>query len=253
MLRAFRVARGMSQLALSLEAGVSARHLSFVETGRAKPSRELLLALAEALDVPLRDRNALLEAAGFAAAYRETPLAAPSMEQVRAALSQLLRASMPNPTLVVNRRYDVLLANDAAQRLIGRFCAAPVTGTPNLARLLVSSSGLRPFVRNYAEVATYVVERMRREIATSRTRDADDEALLRELSGEARPKPNAHTEATEQVLVPVKLARDGVTLHLFATITTLGTPLDVTLQELRVETFFPADAASADTLRAITA
>jgi len=247
LLRAWRQARGKSQLSLALEAGVSSRHLSFIETGRSCPSREMVLTLAETLDVPLRERNALLEAAGYAAVYRETPLDAASMEHVRHALAQLLRASDPNPTLVVNRRYDVLMANDAAQRLIAFFSERPddPPRPPNVARLLMSQHGLRPFVENWQEIAAHVLDRIRRELASSQTRDADDEALLEEvLAVEASMPARPSVTPPPAVLVPVKLRRGDVAMDLFTTITTLGTPLDITLQELRIEILFPANAAS---------
>lgn len=250
LLRAWRTSRGMSQLALSLEAGVSSRHLSFIETGRSSPSREMVLTLAEALDMPLRERNALLEAAGYAAVYRETPFDARPLDQVREALAQVLRASEPNPTLVVNRRYDVLMANAAATRLVGFFCErAPDPARPlNLARLIVSREGLRPSIRNWAEVATYVVDRIRRELAAGRPGDAATEELLRELADDA-PSPALAARAPGGAFVPVRLKRGETAMQFFTAITTLGTPLDITLQELRVETFFAADVASGEALR----
>src|SRR5882757_81508 len=163
LLRAWRTARGKSQLALALEAGISSRHLSFVETGRSSPSREMVLTLAETLEVPLRERNALLTAAGYAAMYRETPLDAPAMADVREALGHMLRASEPNPTLVVNRRYDILMVNDAAQRLVA-FFAPDWRGDGNVARMLLAHDGLRPAIRNWHEVATHVVHRTRTEL-----------------------------------------------------------------------------------------
>ena len=256
LLRAWRTARGKSQLSLSLEAGISTRHLSFIETGRSNPSREMVRTLTETLDVPLRDRNVLLEAAGYAAAYRETPLDARSMEHVRAALAQILRASEPNPTLVVNRRYDVLMANEAAQRLITLFRARPDESprAPNMARLVVSPHGLRPFIENWDEVAAHVLDRLRRELAGSANRNEEDDALLAEvLSVEPPPRSPAASSRPEAILVPVELRRGDVAMSLFTTITTLGTPLDITLQELRIETLFPADAASKAALLRMTA
>jgi transcriptional regulator with XRE-family HTH domain len=251
MLREWRSARGKSQLALALEAGVSPRHLSFVENGRASPSREMVLTLAEALGVPLRERNALLNAAGYAAVYRETPLAAPPMAEVRAALGYILAASEPNPAIVVNRRYDILLTNDAALRVLG-FFARDYRGKNNVARMLLAPTGLRPHLENWAEVAGHVVHRTRSELAQSRARDAEDEALLEELAA-AAPELREPSERTRPpaILVPLKLRRDAVALDLFTTITTLGTPLDVTLQELRIETLFPADARGKAALGAL--
>ena len=252
MIRAWRSSRGKSQLALAVDAGISTRHLSFVETGRAKPSREMVLTLAEHLDVPFRDRNALLEAAGFAAVYRETPLDAPAMADVREALTRILDASEPNPTLVVNRRYDILLANEAAIRLLS-FFAPTWRGKRNAALMLLSHDGLRPAIANWTEVASIIVHHLRTELSAIRTRDRADEEMLeravaaqRELSElQVAPVTSAKPPA---ILIPVQLRRGDVALDLFTTITTLGTPLDITLQELRIESFFPVDARSRDAL-----
>lgn len=246
MLRAWRSSRGKSQLALAVEAGVSTRHLSFVETGRSSPSREMVLTLAEHLDVPLRDRNALLEAAGFAAVFRETPLDAAAMTEVRAALAHILEASDPNPTLVVNRRYDVLLANSAAVSFLS-FFAPRWKGKNNVVRMMLSPEGLRPAITNFDEVAGHVLRRLRAELASS-ARDAEDEAIFA-LAGEAIPA--AHVARPDRILVPLSLRRGKVSLDLFTTITTLGTPLDITLQELRIETFFAADPASRTRLETV--
>jgi transcriptional regulator with XRE-family HTH domain len=241
LLRAFRSARGKSQLALALEAGVSTRHLSFVETGRSMPSRELVMTLAQTLDVPLRDRNALLEAAGYAAIYRETPLDAPSMSEVRSALEHMLAANEPNPTLIVNRRYDVLMVNQGARAF---FRAFDYRGPMNVVRAILAKEGLRPWIRNFAEVASYVVHRTRAELSVPR--DDEDRALLAELQIAAE-KLRSH-ERPSSVLLPLKMARGALELDLYTTIATLGTPLDITLQELRIETLFPADARSRERL-----
>ncbi len=245
MLKAWRSARGMSQLSLASEAGVSTRHLSFVETGRSSPSRELVLNLAEHLEVPLRDRNALLEAAGFAAVYRETPLDAPVMSDVRGALQHILDASEPNPTLVVNRRYDILLANDAAVQLLS-FFAPQWRGKNNVVLMLLSPKGLRPAVVNWEEIGRHVFQRVRTELSASRTRDSNDEEMLaRAIAVEAELRDTApKTGRPQSILVPLTLRRDDLVLELFTTITTLGTPLDITLQELRIETLFPMNPAS---------
>jgi transcriptional regulator with XRE-family HTH domain len=244
MLRSWRSSRGKSQLALAVEAGVSTRHLSFVETGRSSPSREMVLTLAEHLDVPLRDRNRLLEAAGYAAVFRETPLDAAPMSEVRVALSHILDASEPNPTLVVNRRYDVLLANAAAVELLSFFAPA-WKGKNNVARLLFSSEGLRPNVVDWPVVAGHVIRRLRAELSSG-TRDARDDEIL-ELAIAAQSDLAEHTSEAARppsILVPVTFRRGDVVIDLFTTITTLGTPLDITLQELRIETLFAANPES---------
>jgi transcriptional regulator with XRE-family HTH domain len=251
LLRAWRSTRGQSQLALSLNAGISSRHLSYMETGRASPSREMVLTLAQALEVPLRDRNALLMAAGFASIYRETALDAPALGPVRDAIQLLLEATEPNPTLVVNRRYDVLDANLTGRWLLSTFTAEPdaFEQPANMARLLASPLGMRPFVENWDEVARKVLGRLRRELGGAHARDAVDEALLKETAPVfaelgAAPQP----AGALPICVGVRLRRNALALNLFTTIATLGTPLDVTLQELRVETLFPADAQTRQVL-----
>lgn len=250
LLRSWRNSRGMSQLSLSLEAGVSSRHLSFIENGRSTPSREMVLALAETLELPLRDRNELLQAAGYASVYRETPLEAPSMDHIRQSLLALLRASEPNPTLVVDRRYDIRMANDAAKKLLGCFCkdVQAASQAPNLVRLLVAREGLRDAIVNRDEVMAFMVDRIRRELTNLRERDAADDALLQEIEAiEPRGRPRNVT-APSSFILSVKLRKGDVRLELFTTITTLGTPLDITLQELRIETLYPANAESKATM-----
>jgi len=246
MLRAWRSSRGKSQLALAVEAGVSTRHLSFVETGRASPSREMVLTLAQHLDVPLRDRNALLEAAGFAAVFRETPLDAAAMSEVRGALGHILEASEPNPTLVVNRRYDILRANEAAVNLLSFFAPA-WKGKNNVVRMMLSPEGLRPAIVNWSEVAGHVLRRLRAELGAG-VRDAEDDEIFALTAAEI---PATHGTHPPSILVPLSLRRGKVSVDLFTTITTLGTPLDITLQELRIETLFAADAASRQVLETV--
>jgi transcriptional regulator with XRE-family HTH domain len=259
LLREWRGVRGKSQLALATEAGVSTRHLSFVETGRASPSRDMVLTLAEALDVPLRERNALLEAAGFAPIYRSTSLDASVMHEIRHVLQRMLDASEPNPTLVVNRRYDVLLANRAMQRLIGAL-APGWAGPANVIELLLAADGLRPAITNWSTVTCHAVHRVRSELATSQHLDDADRALLAKIAAaeaELRHAPSGAAATsptpTSQLLVPTRIRHADRAIDLFSTITTLGTPLDITLQELRIESLFPADNASRRALHAICA
>ena len=253
LLRSFRTSRGKSQLALAVEAGISTRHLSFVETGRSTPSRDMVLTLAEHLELSLRDRNSLLEAAGYAAVYRETPLESATMVEVRAALTQLLEASLPNPSLVVNRRYDVLLSNPAAVEFFS-FFAPEWRGKNNLARLVFSPKGLKPAIANWPATAAYLVKRLRAELS-GKTTDSQDEELLtlveevqNQLSREASTAAPTTIEPGSNILIPVSLRRGSVALDIFTVITTVGTPLDITLQELRIETFFPANAHSRQVL-----
>jgi transcriptional regulator with XRE-family HTH domain len=244
MLRDWRSARGVSQLALSVQTSVSTRHLSYMETGRASPSREMVLLLAQALEMSLRDKNAFLQAAGFAPIYSQTPLEAHAMGPVRHAIELLLHSTEPNPTLVVNRRYDVLNANETGKWILATFAEdlASFPAPYNLGRLLASRNGMRPYVENWADVARKVFTRLRRELGGVHIRESADEDLLniiREVWGEI-PDPLASSEAAP-LMVPVRLRRGATRLSLFTTIATLGTPLDVTLQELRIEMLFPAD------------
>jgi transcriptional regulator with XRE-family HTH domain len=253
LLRAWRSNRGRSQLALALDAGISSRHLSYMETGRARPSREMVLTLAQALDIPLRDRNDMLQAAGFAAIYRETPLAAPALGPVQDALNVLLNGSEPNPAFVVNRRYDVLDANAAGRWILRTFVKDLARFEPpfNMARLVASPFGLRPHLENWHEVARKVFVRLRRELGGAHVRDAADQTLLDEIGpayAELRDPP-ATTDALP-LMVGVRFRRGDVALNLFTTIATLGTALDITLQELRIETLFAADASTKQVLAA---
>jgi transcriptional regulator with XRE-family HTH domain len=252
LLRAWRASRGKTQLALAFETGISTKHLSFVETGRSNPTREMVLALAEHLEVPLRDRNVLLEAAGYAAAYRETPLDASAMSNMRAALAQILDASEPNPALAVNRRYDILLTNDAAVRLLSSF-APDWRGKNNIVMMLLSPDGLKPAIENWDEVALHVVQRVRTELTVSRVRNREDDEMLEQVMAAyegLRHTPLAARDPTS-ILIPVKLRRDRLALDLFTMITTLGTPLDITLQEMRIETLFPAGERDREALAAL--
>jgi transcriptional regulator with XRE-family HTH domain len=247
LLRAWRESRGLSQLALAREASVSPRHLSFVETGRAEPSREMVLTLATALDVPLRERNALLRLAGHVDVFAETPLDAPEMIEVKRALDHVLDANVRFPTLVVTASYHLVRANRAAQRFFAHL-AVPALGAPrpNLLRALLASPELRASLENWNDVASAMLVRTRRESLAGPARrelsqlvaelDARGEALEVRAPDLTRPLP---------LLLPLRFRIGARAVSLFSTLTTLGTPLDVTLQELRIETMFPADAASA--------
>ncbi|MEO8057909.1 MAG: helix-turn-helix transcriptional regulator [Burkholderiales bacterium] len=245
VLRHWRTLRGQSQMALGLSAGVSTRHVSYLETGRAQPSREMVLMLAQALDVPLRERNRWLTAARYAPLYRETPLDAPALGPVRDALQMLLSASEPNPTFVVNRRYDILDANQAGRWLTSAFSldlkafSAPL----NMAELIIDPNGMRPFLENREEVAYKVLSRLRRDLGSAPQLDDVEESLLGRVNEawHELAQPPSPLDALP-LMVGVRLRRGDLALNLFTTIATLGTPLDVTLQELRIETLFAADA-----------
>lgn len=258
MLKTWRGARKMSQLDLALQAGASQRHLSFLESGRARPSRDMVLALADSLDVPLRERNALLGAAGFAALYRERPLDGPEMTAVRQALELTLRHHEPYPALVVDREWNVLMQNDAATTLLGVLGDPEVLwtttcgdGPRNMMRAIFHPDGMRRFVVNWELVGATLLNRLRRESAAT-AGNASLERLIAELV--AYPGIPAHWRQPDwqqplPPLLPVVLGHGGVELSLFTMIALFGTPQDITVDELRLETFFPADEATAHLLR----
>lgn len=249
LLRDWRVRRRLSQLDLSNQATVSARHLSFVETGRSKPSRELVLHLAEHLDVPLRERNALLHAAGYAPVYQETPIDATDMAPVRAALDTLLERHEPFPAVVVDRHHDLVTANRTAQRLFtGRVSAALLEPPVNALRLTFHPDGLAPDIVNLAQLGAHLLAQLDREIDASA--DPGLVALAAELRGYPGVcEPTGPSDVADRLFVPLVLRSDSGELRFFSTIATFGTALDVTVAELSVETFFPADEATAAALR----
>jgi transcriptional regulator with XRE-family HTH domain len=258
LLREWRRLRRRSQLDLGLEAEVSARHLSFLETGRARPSREMVLLLSSMLDVPLRERNGLLQAAGFAPAYRETALSEPAMAEMVAALRLILRQQEPFPARVVDRHWDLVMVNEAYLTtlgwVLGMACdLAPyaVLSAPrtNVLRVLFAPDGVRPHIVNWVDVARDVVARVRREAAFDG--DAATQALLADLEAASGLAATAALSgpAAQAMVIPVVLEAGGRTLRFFSTITTLGAPQDVTLAELRIEAFHPADPATEAALR----
>jgi transcriptional regulator with XRE-family HTH domain len=242
MLRTWRRRRRRSQLDLSLDVGVSTRHLSFVETGRSRPSPELVLALAEHLDVPLRDRNRLLLAAGYAPRYGERPLDDPAMARVRASLQRLLDAHDPYPGVVIDRCWDVVLANAAALALLEGLPDHVLDPRPNVFRVCLHPEGLAGRTANLPEWASYLLGQLRRTVElTGDASTAEVEAEVRGYPGlvELATAPGPHDEPP--LLVPLVLDGPAGRLSLFTTLTTFGTPRDVTLDELSVELFFPAD------------
>ncbi|WP_207540291.1 helix-turn-helix transcriptional regulator [Sabulicella rubraurantiaca] len=248
LLREWRQRRRRSQLDLSLDAAVSQRHLSCVESGRAAPSREMVLRLAAELDVPLRERNALLLAAGFAPAFRERGLDDPEMVAARTAVETLLHAHMPHPALAVDGGWNLVSANAAVAKLLGGLVDPTRLAPPvNVLRLSLHPEGLALRIRNLPEWRTHLLERLRREVATSA--DAGLTALLAELS--ALPAPGGEAAAPHGILVPLVLDTPWGTLSLISTTTVFGTPAEVTLSELAIETFFPANAETAERLCAL--
>ena len=271
LLRFWRTRRGYSQLALALAAGVSQRHVSFLESARAAPSRNMILQLAEELSVPLRHRNQMLLAAGFAPAYPEQGLSAPADEAspmrqaVRHAVKLILDKQAPYPAIVLDRFWHVLDANVAHRRLmrwaIGDDRAEGAPGTVNMMKLVFDPTALWPAIVNRDAVGRYLARRVRQELALHTIDPATQRLLhgiralqpaLFDASELSAPTPPVHDADDPPPLLPVTLQRDGVTISLFTTLTTLGTPRDAGLQEMRIECFYPADDASRGALERIT-
>ena len=242
----------MSQLALAHEADVSPRHVCFLETGRAKPSREMVLLLADALRVPLRERNTLLLAAGFAPLFRESSLDDPYLEPVRSAIDAILAQQEPFPAVVMNRRWDIILANAAARRFFGWLLGGTEGAAPaNVLRLMFDPRWIRPYVANWDAVAETLVRRVHRE-AVGGVLDDGVAAIVEEILGYPGVPGRLRTPDVIAPLVPVipvRFARDARVFSFFSTVTVIGTAQDVTLQELRIESFFPADASTAEASR----
>ena len=253
LLRHWRRTRGLSQLALAEQAEVSTRHISYLENGRSQPSREMVLILASALDVPLRERNALLIAAGFAPVYRESGIAEPQIAHVRRALEFILERQEPFPALVVNRRWDLVMTNRGAQRLLQHLpldLAALGPRARNSMHMLFHPRGLRRYVVNWDEVARVVMARLHREAQEDALREDIAPLIDALMAYPDMPRSFLDPSPSEasRVMVPVHTRNEGVELRLFTTITTLGTPMDITAQELRIECYYPADDATEEWL-----
>lgn len=258
LLRRWRTSRGLSQLDLALAAGVSTRHLSFLETGRSRPSREMLLALSTVLDVPLRERNALLQAAGFAAVYRETSLDDPQMAGMLQALRLILRQHEPLAAVAMDRNWDVVMANEAYTRFLGMLMPAAPLPAPfavaprprlNALKMLFDPRAVRPHVLNWPRLARDLLMRVHREAMAGASRALLDELLsCPEVPADWREPDLA---APPSLVLPVELRLGEWTARFFTTLTTLGAPQDVTLQELRIESFHAADAATEQLVRAM--
>lgn len=251
-LRDWRQRRRLSQMDLALDAGVSTRHLSFLETGRAAPSREMILKLAERLEIPLRERNLLLVAGGFAPVFPERRLDDPDVAAARRAVDLVLAGHEPYPAVALDRHWTIVAHN----RAIGPFLegSAPelLTGPINMIRLSLHPQGIAPRIVNLGEVRAHVLARLRRQIEL--TADPVLDALLAEVSAYpvpfSQPHPKKGQEAGE-LFIPVRLQTEAGLLTLITTTTVFGTPVDVTLAELAIEAFLPADAETAERLRAM--
>ena len=250
LLRHWRTTRRMSQLTLAESAEISTRHLSCLETGKARPSREMVLVLASALEVPLRERNTLLQTAGFTPAYRQTDLDAPELAQVKRAVDFMLTRGEPYGVLVMDRRWDLVKANRPWDLLATAVLGRPMQPGENLLELTLRDDAFKPVIRNWPAVARDLLRRLHREAVA----EADEELFelvhqmgaLPGVPGDWRSELWAESPG---ITLDLHLDVMGQELRLFTTVTTLGTPIDVTLSELRIEHYFPADAATDAALR----
>src|SRR5215469_12881514 len=252
LLRHWRSVRRVSQLDLALDADISTRHLSCVETGRARPSREMVLRLAEALQVPFRERNTLLLAAGYAPLYRHTALDAPEVEAARRAVELLMAQLEPNPVLVLDRSWNILRMNAGAKRFLTLFPGSDSVTPLNGPRLAFHPQGLRPFIENWEVVAARIIRRVHREVA-----DNPSDEMLKCFLEELLSYPNVPSRWLDLDDAPTPFLSinynwKNSTLRLFSALTTFGTAQDIALQELRIESFFPADEGTRTLLNRLT-
>ncbi|HST22911.1 MAG TPA: helix-turn-helix transcriptional regulator [Blastocatellia bacterium] len=253
LLREWRTRRRMSQLDLACEADISARHLSFLETGRSSPSREMVLHLAEQLEVPLRERNSLLVAAGYAPVFRERPLEDPQLQAARKVIDLLLAAHEPFPALAIDRHWTLVASNRAVSLLLAGIEPALLEPPVNVLRLSMHPQGLAPRIVNLAEWRSHLLARLRRQLDA--TADSVLAELFNELSSYQVPSGNKYNTPADidyaGVAVPIQLATADGVLSFLSTTTVFGTPVDITLSELALESFFPADTATSDILNRI--
>ncbi|MEU7000929.1 helix-turn-helix transcriptional regulator [Nonomuraea sp. NPDC046570] len=245
-MRSWRQRRRVSQLDLAIEAEVSARHVSFLETGRARPSRDMVMRLAEELEVPLRHRNGMLVAAGFAPVFREREVRAPEMEVVRLALEKILAAHEPYPAVVVDSAWNLVASNEAAAVLLEGVPAELLTEPLNMLRLTLHPEAMGGRLANLAEVRAHLLHRVRRQAEASGDRQLTE--LHDELAAYEYPGVElnvTHVPGPADILLPIRLRRGGEVLSMFSTIATFGSPLEVTVSELAIETLWPADERTA--------
>lgn len=239
LLRQWREHRRLSQLELAIQAKVSTRHLSFVETSRSKPSRDMVLNLAEQLEVPLRERNHLLLAAGFAPVYSETALDSPQLSLVRRTIRQVLRGHEPYPAVVVDRSWNVLDRNTSTAVFTAQAAPELLTPPTNVLRVSLHPRGLAPRIVNLGEWRAHLLGRLRRQIRL--TADPGLTELYDELRGYPCDQPEPEIPGLGAVMVPLRIRHEDRVLSFFSTVATFGTPLDVTVAELVIESFYPAD------------
>jgi transcriptional regulator with XRE-family HTH domain len=249
LLRYWRDLRGVSQLDLSLDAGFSQRQISFIESGRSAPGRQTVLNLAQTLDVPLRERNALLLAAGYAPVYSEAPWNAEEMQSVVRALERMVHQHEPFPALVMDRHWNVVMSNEAAPRFFNCFIdMAARKGPRNMLHLVFDPLGMRPFVADWENVARTLLQRVYREsvshVIDNGTRRLLDELLAYPDVPHDWKSHRASSTSPTMPVIPLSFVREGIELRYFSMVTTVGTPQAIAAQELRVECMFPADEAT---------
>jgi transcriptional regulator with XRE-family HTH domain len=249
LVRAWREQRRMSQLDLASEANISQKHLSFIESGRSAPSRDMIVHLSDHLEIPLRERNALLLSAGFAPIYRERAINDPALVRARATVEQVLKAHEPFPALAVDRAWNMIAANASVTALIGGVDAELLKPPVNVLRLSLHPKGLAPAIVNLGEWRHHLIERTRRQARL--TRDPGLEALLKEISAYPGPEEKLVTLPEDEIAIPLRMRTPGGVLSFFSTITVFGTPVEITLSEISLEAFYPADDATAAALRAL--
>jgi transcriptional regulator with XRE-family HTH domain len=252
-LRLWRQRRHLSQQALADRADLSARHLSFIETGRSTPSREMVLRLAERLSVPLRERNPMLEAAGYAPMYRRSPLDAPEMQAARRSLDIVLRSHLPNPSLAFDRFYNVVAANHAVGALLQGAQPELLDGPINVVKVSLHPRGVGSRIANFSQWRKHILSRLQQQLEL--TGDAYLKSLMDEVLGYPRPEGEDEKDLEHEhlgVLLPLKLRTASGVLSFISTVTVFGTPHDITLQELAIESFFPADEYTASELSRIS-
>ncbi|GLQ51822.1 helix-turn-helix domain-containing protein [Dyella flava] len=246
LMRYWRGIRGKSQLDVSMDTGISQRHISFIESGRSNPSRQALIHIAQALDIPLRERNVLLQASGYAPIYSESSLEAPEMRSLQKALSRMLHQHAPFPAIVMDRYWNVLMTNDHAPRFFNGFIDMSARAEPrNILHLIFDPDGLRPFMVNWEQTARSLIQRVHRE-SVGRVVDEKTGQLLRALHAYPDVKaewvaPHPHAIAPHAPVIPLSFAKDGVVMNYFSMVATVGTPQTISAQEIRIECMFPAD------------
>jgi len=251
LVRSWRELRHLSQLDLAVEAEVSQKHLSFIESGRSTPSREMVLHLAEQLDVPLRERNTMLLAAVFAPVFRDRPWNDPALARARASIEQLLKAHEPYPALTFDRHWNVLSANQAVWSLLGTVDPSLLKPPVNILRISLHPGGLAPQIVNFSEWRGHLLDRLRRQLRI--TRDSALNELLQELTGyptdpAREPAGGTQHSPMDEIAIPLRLNTHGGVLSFLSTVTVFGTPVEITLSEFTLESFYPADSETAAAL-----